>query len=64
MQKIYKYKQNKQETSRAVRERTKNRFTIESIENNRVKLKSHNTSVTWYEYTSIDEIEETKLITA
>lgn len=45
MQKIYKYKQNKQETSRAVRERTKNRFTIESIENNKVKLKSHNTSV-------------------
>ena len=64
MQKIYKYKQNKRESRGAIRQRTKNRFTIESIENNRVKLKSHNTSVAWHEYASIDEIEETKLITA
>ena len=64
MQKIYKYKQNKKEPSRVVRERTKIRFTIQSIENNIAKLKSHNTSVTWYEYASEDEIEETKLITA
>ena len=62
MQKIYKYKQNKQETSRAVRERTKNRFTIESIENNIVKLKSHNISVAWYEYAPVEEIEEVKHI--
>lgn len=64
MQKIYKYKQNKRESRGTIRQRTKNRFTIESIENNIAKLKSHSTSVTWYEYASIDEIEETKLITA
>ena len=63
MQKIYKYKQSKREPRGIIRERTKNRFTIESIENNTAKLKSYNTSVAWYEYASIDEIEETKLIT-
>ena len=64
MQKIYKYKQNKREPRGTIRQRAKNRFTIQSIENNIAKLKSHNTSVTWYEYASVDEIEETKLITA
>ena len=64
MQKIYKYKQNKREPRGAIRQRTKNRFTIESIEKNTVKLILHNTSVAWHEYASIDEIEETKLITA
>ena len=58
MQKIYKYKQNKREASGAIRQRTKNRFTLESIENKIVKLKSHNISVAWYEYAPVEEIEE------
>ena len=60
MNNLYKYKQNKREKNGQVRFRTKNRFTIDSKSGDTIKLKSHDTSVTWYEYAPIDEIEEIK----
>lgn len=57
---IVKYKQNKRLLSGYTRSRTKNRFTIESQDQNKVRLKSYNTSVVWFETANIDEIEEVK----
>jgi len=57
---IVKYKQNKRENTGYTRSRTKNRFTIESQDQNKVRLKSYNTSVVWFETANIDEIEEVK----
>jgi hypothetical protein len=57
---IVKYKANKKTNSGYVRFRTQNRFTIESQDQNKVRLKSYNTSVVWFETANIDEIEEVK----
>ena len=57
---IVKYKQNKREPRGAIRSRVKNKFTIEYQDKETVKLKSYNTSVTWFEYADINEIEEVK----
>ncbi len=57
---IVKYKQNKTESTGYTRSRTKNRFTIESQDQNKVRLKLYNTSVVWFETANINEIEEVK----
>lgn len=57
---IVKYKQNKREPTGYIRFRTQNRFTIESQYQDKIRLKSHNTSVVWFETANIDEIEEVK----
>lgn len=57
---IVKYKQNKRENTGYIRSRTKNRFTIESQDQNKVRLKSYKTSVVWFETADIDEIKEVK----
>lgn len=57
---IVKYKQNKKEPRGTIRSRIKNRFTIEQQDKETVKLKSHDTLVTWFEYANINEIEEAR----